>query len=171
MGSQYGCKSYSGGGNMTTNIAKQAAKGIEKSILIDAPLEKVFAYYANPENLPEIWPSLLEVSEVERTPEGWAKTFKWVYKMVGMRFEGSSEVTEYEANKRTLAVQKGGIESTIETVYEDHGGKTLVREHSQYRVPIPLLGKVAEKFLEKSNENELETIHANLKARMESDAT
>jgi hypothetical protein len=41
---------------------------------------------------------------------------------------------------------------------------------SQTRVPIPLLGKVAEKFLAKSNENEADTILANLKARLESDA-
>jgi uncharacterized membrane protein len=150
-------------------MTTQVEKGIKKSVLIDAPIEEVFAYYSEPENVPEVWPSLLEVRDVERTPEGWAKTFRWVYKMAGMRLDGSSETTKYEANRRTLVVSKGGIESSIETIYEDQGGKTLVSEHTQYRVPIPLLGKVAGRFLEKSNENEVETIHANLKARMESD--
>ncbi len=143
--------------------------GIHRSTLIDAPVEKVFTYYSAPENLPEIWPSLLEVKDVQRTPEGWPKTFKWVYKMAGMKFEGSTENTEYEENKRTLTVSKGGIESTIETIYEDQGGKTLVKDHSQYRVPIPLLGKIAERALAKMNENELEVIHKNLKARMEAE--
>lgn len=142
--------------------------GIEQSVLIDAPLEKVFAYYAETENLPEIWPSLLEVKEVQRTPEGWVKCFKWVYKMAGMRFEGSSEITVHEPNRRTVAENRGGIESTIETIFEDEGDKTRMTYHVQYRVPIPLLGKVAERFLHKTNENEIEIILANLKARMES---
>jgi uncharacterized membrane protein len=142
--------------------------GIEKSVLIDAPLEKVFAYYAEAENLPEIWPSLLEVKDIERAPEGWIKRFKWTYKMAGMRFEGSSEVVVHEKDRRLVTESKGGIESTIENLFEEVDGKTRVTDRTQYRVPIPLLGKVAERFLAKSNEHEAEIILANLKARMES---
>lgn len=150
---------------MTTK--QQTELGIDKSILIEAPVEKVFAYYSEPENLPEVWPSLLEVKEVERTPEGWARKFKWVYKMAGMRFEGSTENSEYDKNERTVAVSKGGIESTIDTTYEDQGGKTLLRDRVTYRVPVPLIGRVAERFLARTNEHEVETIHKNLKARLE----
>jgi uncharacterized membrane protein len=140
---------------------------IEKSVLIDAPIEKVFAYYAEPTNLPEVWPSFLEAKDVERDGEGWARRFRWVYKMAGLRFEGATEITEHVTNDRTIAVSRGGIESTISTYYEAREGKTLVREHSTYRVPVPLIGRIAERFLAKSNENEVETIHKNLKARLE----
>jgi hypothetical protein len=119
----------------------------------------VFAYYANPENLPEIWPSLLEVRDVEKTEEGWPKTFTWVYKMAGMKLEGSTENILFEADRHYVAESRGGIGSTIESIYEDQAGKTLVTDRIQDRVPISLLGKVAEKFLEKANENEVETIH------------
>jgi hypothetical protein len=37
-----------------------------------------------------------------------------------------------------------------------------------YSIPIPLLGKVAERFLIKMNENEMTIKYNNLKARMES---
>jgi uncharacterized membrane protein len=145
--------------------------GIEKSIVIDAPLERVFAYYSEPENLPEVWPSMLEVSDVQRAEDGHATTFRWVYKMAGMRFTGSSVVAAYEKNRRFVTETKGGIESTFETTFEDQGDKTLVREHVHYRVPVPLLGRVAERFLAKSNEHEIETSHKNLKARMEAEST
>jgi hypothetical protein len=46
-----------------------------------------------------------------------------------------------------------------------------VTAHVQYRVPIPLLGRIAERALAKMNENELTVIHANLKARMEGEAS
>nr|MDQ3398096.1 SRPBCC family protein [Deinococcota bacterium] len=61
-------------------MTSKEVTGLQRSTLIDAPVEKVFAYYSEPQNLPEIWPSLLEVRDVERTAAGWAKTFKWVYK-------------------------------------------------------------------------------------------
>jgi uncharacterized membrane protein len=152
---------------MTTN----SRLSIETSILIDAPLDRVFAYYCEPENLPEIWPSLLEVKDVQRDADGYATHFRWVYKMAGMRFEGSSVVTAFEKDRMYTTEGKGGIESTIDTFFEEQDGKTLVRESTRYRVPVPLLGRVAERFLAKSNEHEVETIHKNLKARMEAEST
>ena len=142
--------------------------GITRTTLIDAPVEKVFAYYSDPEKLPEVWPSLVEVSGVETDANDHPKSFKWVYKMAGMHFSGETENTVFEPDRRYVAESRGGISSTIETVYEDRGGKTELAERVTYSIPIPLLGKVARRFLEKLNENELETIHANLKARLES---
>ena len=145
--------------------------GIQQSTLIDAPIEKVFAYFADPSNLPEIWPSLLDVKDIEWGEDGLAKSWRWVYKMAGMKFDGRSDVIEMEPNKRSLVENKGGLEGIFETTYEAQEGKTLVVQNVRYRVPIPLLGRVAERALEKMNENELATIHANLKARMENDAS
>jgi hypothetical protein len=42
-----------------------------------------------------------------------------------------------------------------------------VSDDIRYHVPVPLLGRIAERVLVKLNENELATIHANLEARME----
>jgi len=38
---------------------------------------------------------------------------------------------------------------------------------TEYKVPIPLLGKLAESIIVKMNENEADVLLANLKARME----
>ncbi len=43
---------------------------IEKSLLIHAPVEKIFDFMANPENLPVVWPSLREVRNVHPLPRG-----------------------------------------------------------------------------------------------------
>lgn len=153
---------------MTTNVQENI--GIEVRTLIAAPLEKVFAYYADPSNLPEIWPSMLEVKDVETDDKGYPKSFSFVYKMAGMRFKGSTEVRDFEPNRRYVSVTKGGVESTFVTEFDDKDGKTEVYERVSYRIPIPLVGKIAEQFLRKSNENELKVMHANLKAKMESGA-
>jgi len=139
---------------------------IEKTITINAPVEKVFGYSSEPTNLPEFWPSLVEVSDVQQFPNG-GNSFRWVYKMAGMRFEGTSEDTEYVANQRTVTKSKGGIESTHTWTFQPEDGGTRMTVQVEYTVPIPLLGKLVEAVIVKLNENEAELLLANLKARME----
>lgn len=139
---------------------------VSKSILINAPVEKVFQYSTDQTNMPEIWPSMVENKVLERLPNGGTKS-QYVYKMAGMRFEGISIDTEFIPNQRTVSKTEGGIKSEITWEYQLEGEATKVTFGAEYTVPIPLLGKLAEAFIVKQNENEAETILANLKARME----
>ena len=79
----------------------------ETTITINAPVERVFDYVNEPTNLPEIWPSMVEVKDVQRLPNG-GNSFGWVYKMAGVRFEGISEDTEYVPNQRVVSKSTGG---------------------------------------------------------------
>jgi len=137
---------------------------IKSSITINAPLEKVFEY-TKPENLPEIWPSLVEVKNVKELPSG-GYSWDFVYKMAGVKFNGSSKHVEYVENDHTVA-QSTGIDSTITWSYEAVAGGTRMTSLTEYKIPVPLLGKVAEAFIVKINENESETTLANVKARLE----
>jgi len=139
---------------------------VEKAITINAPVEKVCDYINEPTNLPEVWPSMVEAKDVQRLPNG-GNRFRWVYKMAGVRFEGTSEDTEVIANQRVVSKTKGGIESTVTWTFQPEAGGTKVTYEAEYTVPIPLLGKLAESFIVKQNEREAELILANLKARME----
>jgi uncharacterized membrane protein len=139
---------------------------VKKTITINALVEKVFGFIDDPTNLPEIWPSMVEVKDVQRLPNG-GSSFRWVYKMAGMRFEGFSETTEYIANQHIITKSKGGIESTFTWTYQPEGGGTKLTLEVEYTVPIPLLGKLAEAFIVKQNEHEADVMLANLKARME----
>jgi len=139
---------------------------IKKSIKINAPVEKVFEYAENPEILPEIWPSIVEVKNIKELPHG-GYSFDWVYKMAGMRLTGSSENIEVVPNERTVTRSTGGIESTITWEYQPVDDGTKFTATTEYKVPIPLLGKLAESIIVKMNENEADVLLANLKARME----
>ena len=139
---------------------------VKKSITINAPTEKVFEYIIEPANLLEIWPSMIEAKDIQPLPNGGNK-FRWVYKMAGIRFEGTSEITEFVPNQRTVSITKGGVESEIIWEFQSEGEATKVTMKADYTVPIPLIGKLAEAFIVKQNDNEGDTILANLKARME----
>ena len=139
---------------------------VVKNIIISAPIEKIFDYISEPTNLPEIWPSLMEIKDVQRLPDGNINN-RWVYKMAGIRFEGISEGVESVSNQRIVSKTKGGVESTQTWMFQPEGDETKVTLEVEYTIPIPLLGKLAEAIIVKMNEHEGEVILANLKSRME----
>jgi uncharacterized membrane protein len=139
---------------------------LQKSIFINALVEKVFAFLDEPANLPSIWPALEAISDVERLQNGGTSS-RFIYRMGGLRVEGHSETIEYVPNQRAVTRSKGGIESTLRWLFQAEGAGTRLTFEAEYTVPIPLLGKIAEAILVRQNEQEAETILANLKARME----
>jgi uncharacterized membrane protein len=138
----------------------------QKSIVIEAPVDKVFDFMDDPNNLPQIWPSMVEVKDVGRAPSGGAM-FRYVYKMAGFRLEGISEDTEYVKNVRTVSKTSGGVDATATLLYEAAGQGTRVTVIDEYKVPVPMVGKLAESIIVRMNEQEAETLLANLKIRME----
>ena len=104
---------------------------VEKTVTINAPVEKVFDYIKQKTNLPEIWPSMVEAKDVQSLPNG-GDSFRWVYKMAGMRFEGSSEDIEYIANQRIVSKNRGGIDSTITWTVKPEAKGTKVT----FRLPL-----------------------------------
>ena len=139
---------------------------VTKKGQVRAPINKVFEYLADPENMPEVWPSVLAVNEIEALPNGGSR-FQWEYKMVGMRFHGTSEALEFSTNYRTIYKTTGGIDGTIIITFTSEGQQTTVYFEAFYTVPIPLLGKIAEALIQGQNQREVEFMLANLKTRME----
>ncbi|GAB4405280.1 MAG: hypothetical protein OHK003_32970 [Anaerolineales bacterium] len=139
---------------------------IEKSILINAPVEKVFEFMAHPENLPAIWPSLQDVKNVQSLPNG-GYSYDWSYKMAGIRFDGHAEWTDFVKNQRIVDKNESSIPSTFVWTYQADDGGTRVSMSVDYTIPRAVLGKLAEPVIHKMNEHEAETVLTNLKAYME----
>lgn len=137
---------------------------VEKEVTINAPLEKIFSYVSEPSNLPEFWPSLMEIKDVQSLPNG-GYSAQWVYKMAGMRFEGTGEYTKVAPNQYFVIETKGGIGSIITWTFRSRKNRTRVTLTIEYKVPIPLLGKLAEAIIVKMNEQEGDLVMANLQAR------
>lgn len=142
---------------------------VQKHILIHTPTEKVFAFMDDPRNLPEIWPSMVEVKNPVLNSIG-GYDFEWVYKMGGLHFNGASKTTEHILNKRIVTESKKGIESRFVWDYTSEGKNTRLFVEIEYKIPIPLIGKLAEAVIVKQNEHEGEIMLKNLKDRMEIEA-
>jgi carbon monoxide dehydrogenase subunit G len=138
---------------------------IQKSITINAPPEKIWAYLEDPMNVPEWLPGMIEVRNI--TGSGVGMRFEWTYKMLGIQFKGETEVTEFIQNERSVDKSKAGIESTWVYTYEPHEGGTKLSIDVDYKVPVPVLGKLAEKLILKTNEREAELALENIKTMVE----
>jgi carbon monoxide dehydrogenase subunit G len=139
---------------------------IQRSILIDAPAARVFDFLTQPENLLEISPSLVEVSNVEVSADG-AHAFDWTYKMAGARFHGRSRTIDVERDQRRVVRSEGGIVSTFTWGFVPREKGTELTAIVDYELPLALLGRLAAPFLRHLNEREAETLLENLKERLE----
>ena len=137
---------------------------IDREVIINSSIERVFNYLKEPTNWPEIWPSLIGVGDLQRLPNGGYKG-KAEYKMAGMRFKGSGELTEFVPNQWIVVKSKGPAQSTLTGTFRSINNKTRITLTIEYKIPIPLLGKLAEYIILKMNEHEADLVMANLQAR------
>lgn len=137
---------------------------IDREVLIEAPIELIFDYVSDPRNLPEFWSSLIKIKDVECLPNS-GYSARWLYKMAGMYFSGTAEYSKISPNSFFVIKTKGDIKSTITWTFRSRENITRVTLTIEYKIPIPLLGKLAEAIILKINAQEADLMMANLQAR------
>jgi ribosome-associated toxin RatA of RatAB toxin-antitoxin module len=139
---------------------------LSRTTTVHARVEDVFDFLDDKTHYPEFWPSMMDVSDIHDLPNG-GKKFHWTYKMAGLRFEGDSEDVEVIPNKKLVGKNEKGIESTVTWSMDGHGDDTDLTFEVDYRVPVPVLGKLAEQVVLKLNEHEADAVIANIKTQIE----
>ena len=70
---------------------------VEKTITINAPVEKVFSYVEEPINLPEYWPSMVEVRDVEQWPNSGAECLRPIGRKLALVLRSDAETVARNA--------------------------------------------------------------------------
>ena len=141
---------------------------IEHSIVINRPVEDVFAVVTNLENNPKWGSGLLEAVKTSEGPIGVGTTWRLVRKVLGQRLEAESEVTEYELNRNYVQRSKSPFPVEVRQTYEAVEGGT--------RITITLEAepggffKLAEPLLKSTAKRDIDVEFANLKDLMEAHA-
>jgi len=141
----------------------------ESTIVINRPVEEVFAVVSNLENNPKWSSAFLEVKKTSEGPVGVGTTWRAAQKALGRRLESEVEVTEYEPNRKCAQKSKSGpFPVEVLQTYEPVEGGT--------RLGVALEAepggffKLAEPLLVRTLKRNIETDFANLKDLMESHA-
>jgi uncharacterized protein YndB with AHSA1/START domain len=116
----------------------------EATVVIDRPIEEVFAFLANGENDPKFSPRVLEISKTTDGPPGVGTVYASTVKDAGVKTNREFKLTEFEPPTRMrwtevsknlvsapeggydLAPEGSGTRVTIYNVLEGHGvGKVI----------------------------------------------
>jgi ligand-binding SRPBCC domain-containing protein len=119
---------------------------IQYELDINTPVEQVFEYYTNPDNIQKAWPQdIVKESESlsgSKNEEGSEMKVKGEF--MGREDEMILEVSDKEQNKRLVTEQKNGpFKSWISTqeFNQSNGQSTHIRHIIEYE--LPTTGKIA----------------------------
>jgi len=139
---------------------------IERSVIINAPVEKVFEFICEPMNFLQTHPGLADIRDVTGRGEGQA--WSWRYKMMGLSFQGKAQVIRSVLNSERVERTTGGIRSTWTWRLKREDGETKLDLIIDYTIPVPVLGKVGELLTLRQNEREADLGMANIRDSLES---
>ena len=117
---------------------------VSKSIQIDAPVEKVFDFIANPHTFYQAWPFDWDytISDEAKAPDGSVMSFKVTWSIPIGRLHYDSQFTiirkEYVPNERLVQEAPMVLDSYI---FEPSGDGTLLTNTTEVSSRVPLLDK------------------------------
>ncbi len=100
---------------------------VENSVVINRPVDEVFEFVSNIENLPQWAGPVLEAKQTSDGPVGVGATQTQVAQFLGRKIETSHEVTEYEPNKKlSTKTTSGPLPMEVSYILEPAAGGTKV---------------------------------------------
>jgi uncharacterized membrane protein len=141
----------------------------EKSVVINRPVEEVFAWVSDLESDPQWITAVSEKKKTSAGPVGVGTTFRDTGAFLGRQIENTYEITEYESNaKFGFKTVSGSIPVEMTFTFEPVAGGTRVTQAGEGEVAG--LFKLAEPIFARIMKRTLDTDLANLKDLMEAQA-
>lgn len=137
---------------------------ISRTIVINAPLEKVFQFVVSPDNWTKYVTSLVDVRDVSSANVEKGTTFAWKYRMLGMDFGGKGTVTENVTNEKFGMKMEGGFPITENYGFKKANGGTALTVEVIYETPSKIMQTVSKSGLvEKLNQKEADAVLEKIK--------
>ena len=137
---------------------------VEASIVVNAPIDKVFALQDDPWKSSEYVPGVVHVGKVTYTDERLGDSATVVYSVLGLRFASKATVVEWVRNEKMVMKLEGGLEGTLRILFTTFQGATNVSWRISYSMRGGILGKAANALLvQRMNEKNIERSLENIK--------
>jgi len=141
----------------------------EKSIVINRPIDEVFAYVGDQRNTPQWQSGLIEVKRLTDGPPGIGTKHTFVRSFMGRKMEASNEYIAYEPGRIiTFKTTSGPVQLEASYLFEAVAGGT----HLTSRIAMDAKGLVslAEPLIARSLRREMDAAFVALKSLLEGQA-
>jgi uncharacterized membrane protein len=139
---------------------------LKNSIVINRPVEDIFSYMTDAENLPHWMSEIVAAEQTSEGPVGVGTEISAVANVLGRRIENTQEVFEYEPNtKFAIKSASGPAENEDEFIFESVAGGTKVTRVTEAEVGG--LFRMAEPLVVRMLNRQFQTNFANLKDLLE----
>jgi uncharacterized membrane protein len=142
---------------------------VEVSVVINRPIEEVFAFAANIENNAQWQSGVLEARVTSEGSIGVGTTYRYVTQLLGRRIEADGEVTGYEPNRKYSFKSTSGpfpIEGGLTCEAAEGGAKVTLAVEAD----IGGFFKMAEPLVVRTIKRQFEADVGNLKDILEAAA-
>ncbi|HLC99545.1 hypothetical protein A2841_00045 [Candidatus Kaiserbacteria bacterium RIFCSPHIGHO2_01_FULL_48_10] len=134
-----------------TDTSSPQTPDIEQSVIINAPVERVFEFITNPKNRPKFLPDSLPPTNISSKAAKVGQTWDWHNGVMKMSLKGKAEVVGLEPLRRYTVKHSGDADVVQSFLFEAAGDKTKLT----YSAPFA----VGHHSLEKLNASILHGIH------------
>ncbi|HMZ07353.1 MAG TPA: SRPBCC family protein [Anaerolineales bacterium] len=105
---------------------------LDLGVLIDHPVKDVFAFVANPNNMPKWNSAVVSLEQVTPGAVGVGTKFKSIGEMMGRRIEGEMQITAYEPDTKCgFQVTAGPMQVNLTMIFKTVGTGTKVSLNAQ----------------------------------------
>lgn len=140
-------------------------------VQVDAPVERILEFLDEPRNHVKMTPGLLSI-ETTTADDGGGWQGRYVYKLAGVRLEGTVRKVEREAPSRLVHELSGAIDGRVcATLAETDDGGVTIEYGAEYDLPGTVLAAVPEATATGYVSRDLECTLANLKTHLEATGT
>jgi Polyketide cyclase / dehydrase and lipid transport len=144
----------------------------EHSVLIDRPVEEVFAFVTDPNNDPLWHASTLDTEQTSEGSVGVGTTYRIVLKFLGRRIETTYEIIEYEPpRKHCVRITSGPIPAVGCLLLEPTNDASIRFTQNLDRGELGFFFRMAEPLVRRAINRQSETDLATLRDLLESSET
>ena len=120
---------------------------IKQTIMINAPVFKVFGYASNYLNWSEFFEGLSDVKPVTETTHDNGAKFIYKVKVLGMKVTVGTEFQQFKLNEGWVGRSFKGIEHQTKWIFKQSNGNTEFTFIQNYKFPLYFGGKLIDKLL------------------------
>ncbi|MFT4931299.1 MAG: carbon monoxide dehydrogenase subunit G [Natronomonas sp.] len=137
---------------------------------VDVPLERIIGFLEEPRNHVRMSPGLISIETTgDEDGDGWSG--RYVYKLAGVRLEGTVDAVERDVPSRLVHELSGAIEGRVQATLETRDDGTTIDYTAEYDLPRTVLAVVPEATATAYVRRDLECALENLKTHLEATGT